>query len=59
MSETLSGMYKFELVQYVGPDPTMEIETLQGTDIENGMVRSVRIKKRKKENWEGDRRKKN
>ena len=43
----------------MGADPTMEIVTLQGTDIENGTVRSVRIKERKKEDWEGDRRKKN
>ena len=30
-----------------------------GRDIEYGTVRSVRIKKRKKEDWEGDRRKNN
>ena len=37
----------------MGPDTMMEIEILQGTDIKNGTVRSVRIKERKKENWEG------
>ena len=37
----------------------MEIETLQGTDIENGTVRSVRIKEWKKEDWEQEMRKKN
>ena len=41
-----------------GQTPTMEIETLQGADMENGTVRSVRIKERKKEDWERDRRKK-
>ena len=46
-------------VHSVGPDPTMEIETLQGADMESGTVRSVRIKERKKEDWERDRRKKN
>ena len=46
-------------VEMVGPDPTMEIETLQGADMENGTVRSARIKERKKEDWERDRRKKN
>ena len=43
----------------VGLDPTMEIETLQGADMENGTVTSVRIKERKKKDWERDRRKKN
>ena len=37
----------------------MEIETLQGADMENGTVRPVRIKERKKEDWERDMRKKN
>ena len=32
----------------------MEIETLQGTEIENGTVRSVRIKERKNEDWESE-----
>ena len=43
----------------MGPDSTMEIETLQGADMDNGIVASVRIKERKKEDCERDRRKKN
>ena len=34
---------KLKVLVCVGPDSTMEVKTLQGVDMENGTVKSVRI----------------